>query len=108
LRRRLGRAGGDQRTQYQGDQQADTAQHALKGATFGQACWQLMAHPGRRDELMAGIRELKNADGCDLYVVSREVDDRNTMWVVEAWRDDAAHRAALDTPEVRAVIERGI
>jgi quinol monooxygenase YgiN len=74
--------------------------------------WQLVAHPGRRDELvallMAGIRELKNADGCDLYVVSREVDDRNTIWVVEACRDDAAHCAALATPEVRAVIERGI
>jgi len=70
--------------------------------------WQLVAHPGRRDELVAGIRELKNADGCDLYVVSREVEDRNTIWVVEACRDEAVHRASLDTPEVRAVIERGI
>jgi quinol monooxygenase YgiN len=74
----------------------------------GRHGWQLVAHPGRRDELVAGIRELKDADGCDLYVVSREVEDRNTIWVVEAWRDDAAHCAALDTPEVRAVIERGI
>ena len=57
----------------------------------------LVAHPGRRDELMAGIRELKNADGCDLYVVSREVGDGNTIWVVEAWCDDAVHRVSLDT-----------
>jgi quinol monooxygenase YgiN len=55
----------------------------------------LVAHPGRRDEFVAGIRELKDADGCDRYVVSREVEDRNTIWVVEAWRDDAAHCAAL-------------
>jgi hypothetical protein len=41
-------------------------------------------------------------------VGSREVEDRYTMWVVEACRDDAAHCASLDTPEVRAVIERGI
>jgi hypothetical protein len=50
----------------------------------GRHGWQLVAHPGRRDELVAGIRELKDADGCDLYVVSREVEDRNTIWVVEA------------------------
>ena len=80
-------------------------------AQFGMV-GKLVAHPGRRDELvellMSAVNKLKKADGCELYVVSREVDDRNTIWVVEAWRDEAAHRASLDMPEVRAVIERGL
>ena len=79
-------------------------------AQFGMV-GKLVAHPGRRDELvellMSAVSELKKTDGCELYVVSREVDDRNTIWVVEAW-DEAAHRASLDMPEVRAVIERGM
>lgn len=33
-------------------------------------------------------------------------DDLDTIWVFEAWRDEAAHRASLDTPAVRGVIER--
>jgi len=80
-------------------------------AQFGMV-GKLVAHPGRRDELvellMSAVSELKKTDGCELYVVSREVDDRNTIWVVEAWRDEAAHRASLGMPEVRAVIERGM
>jgi quinol monooxygenase YgiN len=28
--------------------------------------------------------------------------------VFEAWRDEAAHRASLDMPAVRGVIERGL
>jgi quinol monooxygenase YgiN len=72
----------------------------------------LVAHPGRRGELlellMAAIRELKGADGCELYVVGPERDDLYTIWVVEAWRDEAAHRASLDMPGVRAIIERGM
>jgi quinol monooxygenase YgiN len=71
----------------------------------------LVAHPGRREELvevlMDGTRRLAGVDGCELYVVSRDADDADTVWVVEVWRDQAAHRASLGLPEVRAVIERG-
>jgi quinol monooxygenase YgiN len=28
--------------------------------------------------------------------------------VVEVWRDEAAHRASLETPEVRAAIQHGM
>jgi quinol monooxygenase YgiN len=47
-------------------------------------------------------------DGCELYVVSQDHDDLDTIWVFEAWRDEAAHRASLDIPAVRGVIERGL
>jgi quinol monooxygenase YgiN len=58
--------------------------------------------------LLAATRELQGADGCELYVVSQDRDDLDTIWVFEAWRDEAAHRAALDMPAVRGVIERGL
>ena len=71
----------------------------------------LVAHPGRREELvellLAGT-EGAAADGCELYLVNRAVDDPDAIWVVEVWRDEAAHRASLDNPETRAVIERGM
>jgi quinol monooxygenase YgiN len=64
-----------------------------------------MAQPGRRGQLVALLlvasRELQGVDGCELYVVSQDRDDLDTIWVVEAWRDEAAHRASLDLPAVR-------
>lgn len=72
----------------------------------------LVAHPGRREELvevlMEGTEHLSRVDGCELYVINRDVDEPNTIWVIELWRDEAAHRASLDIPEIRAVIERGM
>jgi quinol monooxygenase YgiN len=80
-------------------------------ARFGMV-GKLVAHPGRRGELldllMAATRELQGADGCELYVVSHDRDDLDTIWVFEAWRDEAAHRASLNMPAVRGVIERGL
>jgi quinol monooxygenase YgiN len=72
----------------------------------------LVAQPGQGQELLklliAATRELQGADGCELYVVSQDRDDLDTIWVFEAWRDEAAHRASLDMPAVRGVIERGL
>ena len=62
----------------------------------------LVAQPGQGQELLklliAATRELQGADGCELYVVSQDRDDLDTIWVFEAWRDEAAHRASLDMP----------
>ena len=80
-------------------------------ARFGMV-GKLVARPGRRGELvellMAATRELQGADGCELYVVSQDRDELDSIWVFEAWRDEAAHRASLDMPAVRGVIERGL
>jgi quinol monooxygenase YgiN len=80
-------------------------------ARFGMV-GKLVAHPGRRSDLVglliSATRALQDADGCELYVVSQDRDDLDTIWVFEAWRDEAAHRASLDMPAVRGVIERGL
>jgi quinol monooxygenase YgiN len=71
----------------------------------------IVTHPGRREELVEVLldaaKRLGEVDGCELYVVSRDAADPDTLWVVEAWRDEAAHDASLTLPEVRATIERG-
>jgi quinol monooxygenase YgiN len=83
-------------------QAAATARFGMHG--------KLVAQPGRREELlellMAGTEHLAGADGCELYLVSRDADDPDVIWVAEVWRDQAAHRASLELPEIRAVIER--
>jgi quinol monooxygenase YgiN len=80
-------------------------------ARFGMV-GKLVAHPGRRSDLvgllMSATRALQGADGCELYVVGQDRDDLDTIWVFEAWRDEAAHRASLDMSAVRGVIERGL
>jgi quinol monooxygenase YgiN len=72
----------------------------------------LVAHPGRREELVEilidATKHLAGMDGCELYVINRAADDPDAIWVVEVWRDRAAHRASLQTPEVRAAIERAM
>jgi quinol monooxygenase YgiN len=80
-------------------------------ARFGMV-GKLVAQPGRGQELLklliAATRELKSVDGCELYVVSQDRDNLETVWVFEAWRDEAAHRASLDMPAVRGVIQCGL
>jgi quinol monooxygenase YgiN len=68
----------------------------------------ITAEPGQREALMAvllaGMRDLP---GCLSYVVARDTNDDDALWVTEAWRSREAHRASLERPEVRDAIARG-
>jgi quinol monooxygenase YgiN len=67
------------------------------------------ARPGRRDELLAILREGSTTmDGCELYVVGAASEDPDTVCVAELWRDEASHAASLQLPQVRATIERAM
>ena len=70
----------------------------------------IVAQPGHGDELAAILREaaagLEADPNCLLYVVSRAADDRDSIWVTEAWTDRAAHAASLDDPAARELIAR--
>lgn len=66
----------------------------------------IRAVPGRRDDLLALLLGGTGAmAGCLSYVVARDRDDADGLWVTEVWTDKAAHRASLRQPEVAAAIE---
>jgi quinol monooxygenase YgiN len=70
------------------------------------------AQTGQGDALSAILLEAAEAlranDSCLLYVVSRELDDPDTIWVTEAWTDRASHAASLDNPAAKDQIARAM
>lgn len=68
----------------------------------------MRALPGQRDtlldSLLSAAEAVNDLDGGYLYVVSRASDDADAVWVCEAWRSGADHRASLDHSAVRALI----
>lgn len=72
----------------------------------------LLAHPGKGHELEAILLEAAEAleadDDCLLYVVSRQSDDPDALWVTEAWTSREAHRASLEDEATRAMIHRAM
>jgi quinol monooxygenase YgiN len=72
----------------------------------------LLARPGKGDELEAVLLEAAEAlnadDDCLFYVVSRQPDNAEAVWVTEAWTSREAHRASLQDDATRAMIERAM
>lgn len=64
--------------------------------------------PGDRD-LLAEIllSGVSGMPGCLSYVVARDPDDSDALWVTEVWVDREHHRASLSIPSVQEAIERG-
>jgi len=70
-----------------------------------------VARPGKGDELaqhlLAAAAELESDPGCQLYLVNRQRDAPDTIWVTELWRSQADLDASLQkiagSPEVAAV-----
>ena len=58
--------------------------------------------------LLEAAEGLEARDACLLYAVSRDVEDPDVVWVVEAWTSQAAHAASLQDPAARALIERAL
>ena len=71
----------------------------------------LIAQPGQRDALaqllLDGTKIVAALPGCEMYVVSVDEKDANTIYVTEVWKTEADHTASLAMPEIRAVIEKG-
>jgi quinol monooxygenase YgiN len=56
-------------------------------------------------EAAAGTQDLAE---CRLYLVSRDPEDGDVVFVTEAWTSRAAHDAALEDPATRALIGRAM
>jgi quinol monooxygenase YgiN len=69
----------------------------------------MTAKPGQRDALVAAILDgSSDMPGCRSYVVSLDSADENAVWITEVWDDEAAHKASLAIPSVRAAIARAM
>ena len=72
----------------------------------------LVAKPGKRAEaaerLLAAAAELRDDPGCELYLVNRQADDPDVIWVTELWRSqedlDAVLARIRGSADVAAVL----
>lgn len=63
--------------------------------------------PGRREEMIGILKEsAANLQGCFSYVVAKDANDENTVWVTEVWDSMASHDRSLSLPSVQSVIPR--
>lgn len=67
----------------------------------------MRAKPGEREALIGHILESSGAmPGCLSYVVARDPDDVDAIWVTEVWDKQESHKASLALPAVQAAIAK--
>lgn len=68
---------------------------------------QMMAAPGKREELIAYLGEgSQDMPGNLAYQIWRDKGDENSVWITEVWRDEASHKASLALPQVQEAIRK--
>lgn len=68
----------------------------------------MMAAPGKRDELIAVLLDgTAEMPGCLSYIVAKDTEDADAIWITEVWDSEDSHKASLSLPSVRAAIGRG-
>ena len=66
-----------------------------------------IAADGRRDELIGAMLDsIGDMPGCLSYVIARDPQDANGVWITEVWDSRESHEASLQLPQVRATIAR--
>ena len=68
---------------------------------------QMLAAPGKRDELLAILGEsTAGMAGCLSYVIAKDPANADALWITEVWTDKDAHAASLKLPAVQAAIAK--
>lgn len=68
----------------------------------------LVAVPGQRDALIDVLTQgCRDLPGCLSYVVAKDSNDANALWVTEVWDSALSHRAAAALPTVLRAVEDG-
>lgn len=67
------------------------------------------AQPGKRDELI-GLMTASVGDmpGCRSYVVAKDPQDGDKIWITEVWDSAEQHKASLTLPEVVETIKKAM
>ena len=68
----------------------------------------MTAKPGQRDPLIAILLGgVSGMPGCLSYIVAKDPEDADSIWITEVWDTAASHRASLSLPSVQAAIAKG-
>ena len=63
---------------------------------------------GKRDELIKILLDgVSGMPGCLSYVVAKDPNDPNGIWITEVWDSKESHAASLKLPAVQAAIAKG-
>lgn len=85
---------------------APTTQAREKTPMYG-LIGQMLAAPGKRDELLAILGEsVGDMPGCLSYVIAEDPANADAIWITEVWTDKDAHAASLKLPAVQAAIAK--
>lgn len=83
-----------------------TAKAQEKAPMYG-LIGQMLVAPGKRDELLAILSEgTSDMPGCLSYVIAKDPDNADALWITEVWTDKDAHAASLKLPAVQAAIAK--
>src|SRR5258705_7805575 len=67
----------------------------------------MIATAGKRDELIAIIGESsREMPGCFNYIIAKDRNDANAIWITEIWDSAESHQASLSLPAVQQAIEK--
>lgn len=78
-----------------------------RGKTMYGLIGQMLAAPGKRDDLLAILREgTAEMPGCLSYVLATDPGNSDAIWITEVWTDKTAHAASLALPAVQAAIAK--
>lgn len=68
---------------------------------------QMKTAPGERDVVIGYLLEaIQSMPGCLSYIVAKDQNDADAIWITEAWDSAESHRASLTLPEVQQAIAR--
>ena len=67
----------------------------------------ITATPGQRDTLQAILLENEGGmPGCLSYIIARDPDDADSLWITEVWDSSESHMASLKLASVQQAIAK--
>src|SRR5689334_5443897 len=71
----------------------------------------IRSQAGQRDALVAVLLDaaaaLQQVLGCQLYLVSAEAGEPDTVWVTEVWSSQQEQQASLTREDIQPILMRG-
>ena len=83
-------------------------ERSKEGGTMYGLIGKMTCVSGQREAFIAILLESTAAmPGCLSYVIARDPQDADAIWITEVWDSQESHAASLQLPAVRDAIKRG-